>query len=126
MRVHSIDFNVPMPASPVRTLGDLLPPPPPLQLDFWETNVEPIYYTLPIGISDGDVARFRDACRHRQTEQRRRHENWKMFMWSIRIFAPQLGYKVYRRGEEIIVERIPLTGDALREQMQKRGLWVVK
>ena len=99
---------------------------PPLQMDFWESNVVPLYHTLPIGISDVELQRVRVALIRQRRESDERHENWKRWMYSLRCMIGQFGYRAYKKNNRIIVQRIPYRGYALREQMKLHNMRVVK
>ena len=99
---------------------------PPQQMDFWESNVVRLHYTLPIGISDAELQRIRVALIEQRRERDKQHENWKRWMYSMRCMIGQFGYRAYKKNNRIIVERIPYHGYALREQMKLHNMWVVK
>ena len=94
----------------------------PRQMDFWESNVALLHYTLPVGISDIELQRVRVALIRQRRESDQRHENWKRWMYSMRCIIGQFGYRAYKKNNRIIVERIPYRSYALREQMKMRNI----
>ena len=108
--------------------------PDPEQLDFWPNNIiqvnfkERYAYELspPLTNSDRIIYEWIAASERQRLRRRERYQTWKASLYSIRILTPQIRLKVYKKNGEIIVERIPYRGYALREQMKIRNMRVIK
>lgn len=105
----------------------------PEQLDFWPNNV--IYvdfkcgrsYELspPLTNSERIICEWYVASARERELRKQRQREWKEFLYSIRCMVGQLRLKVYKRGSDIVVERIPYSGDKLRQKMIQHNLQVV-
>lgn len=98
----------------------------PVQLEFWDTNIIPMWNTAPIDLDDPYWSA--EAIRHRKLECLARiakREEFKEWLYDHRILAPQAGLRCYKRDGKIIIERIGLSGDTLRQRMKDMGLRVI-
>lgn len=98
----------------------------PRQLDLFATNVIQLYLTFPLNSTDRAWMDFQDALKLERERKVQAHEHWKAFMYSIRCMIGQFGYRAFKQGNTIIVERIPYRGYELRHKMKTHKLRVVK
>ncbi|MCG8382907.1 MAG: hypothetical protein MJA28_11950 [Gammaproteobacteria bacterium] len=108
--------------------------PNPEQLDFWPDNLiqvnfkERYAYELspPLTNSDRIIYEWIAASEQQRLLRQQRFQAWKTYLYAIRILTPQIRLKVYKKNDEIIVERILYRGYTLREQMKLHNMRVVK
>jgi hypothetical protein len=106
----------------------------PEQLDFWPNNVIDVDFKLgrsyelspPLTNSERIIYEWYAASERERKLKQQRYREWKEFLYSIRCMVGQLRLKVYKKGSNIIVERIPYRGDKLRQKMIQHNLQVVK
>ena len=75
------------------------------QMDlFDESNVIQLYEFFPISMCDSpQYSKWINNLEHAQELRNTRHQNWKSFMYTIREYAPSIGYKVWRLFDVIHV-----------------------
>lgn len=90
----------------------------PRQLDLFESNIEPMFYSFPVAGSDRAWMEWQAALTLEKERKAREHERWKVKMYSMRWSIGRFGYRAYKQGGSIVVERIPFRGKELQEKMQ--------
>ena len=104
------------------------------QLDFWPQNVIHVDFrnryayecSPPLTNSERIINDWFVASKKARDSRLKHYQEWKEFLYSIRCMVGQLRLRVYKKGEYIIVERIPYRGEALREKVVKHRLRVAK
>ena len=106
----------------------------PEQLDFWPTNLIQVDFksrksyelSPPLTNADRIINEWFAASERQRKDRQQRYQAWKEYLYSIRCMVGQLRLKVYKKGNTIIVERIPYRGDTLRQKMLQHRLRVIK
>ena len=106
----------------------------PEQLDFWPQNVIQVDFknryayecSPPLNNSERIINDWFVASSKARDTRKKRYQEWKEYLYSIRCMVGQLRLRVYKKDDNIIVERIPYRGDALRQKMLEHRLQVAK